>query len=1020
MGSLYLSKTDESTMESRLPLNGHVELHSNQNWEENVFNIRERLENKRCGKCTLTQKLPTGLGDPSVFVLPSSPQSIIAYEYVFLAGATSRGDFGFDTLRKLEGKDFYFDFWGSLFVKPGQHLINRLHHFFLETNVKLVMDNMHRILVAPKLEQKISNKLSYQIEGSTGLTEIVLQDGLNFVLKSSTTSIVSFLLDSRFMPQPATLGAEKKILLGETVIDYSALPKESRIWIRNKEEVSHLNLTTNTITIASVAQRRIYSLEGLKPQLEQLASEHRATERFVAIGGKVDGYTAYDTIEHMFVYTNDPTPSDTHILAVQSQEFGCFVSPSQCRVWCTNLKTHNAIVETKSFCNDGSEFKVGNFFLVSEKRAVIEIVSADSLSMTELRSRRYRYLLSETECLLLDIKRFAPDNNISEDVHFALKAAPQPRDAQTHIGNNKHPIVSVKNADWVSYDRLRVSGEGESSTAIVVVRSWYSASAQTTIDLQTSQMPDSVLLRNLNFFPLAVPSVSSGKKEVEVIFHDESSAQVFRYKPPESGSSDPLEVIRRDVVNVTRSGATTIGVTTQACVVEFLSSQQVRIIGYNLDFLLNQIHLEDWWDSLDIEDKTLAPAIPFYLVEPGQIKTTRSWYLSETNVYVIVDQYFKERDTINCVGVTASANEALLVTGDGMMWIVKVFRVNEIEVDKHADGLRPKKGPKPTPEEWSPSRTHLGSVKIIDAQWAVDGTTIETQEGLVIRALNLTKTSAEFTLRSIRVQGNGNAEAAKQAYRQALALNVQMPLENFLPVWLNNQQGYLFNVRDQANVRVIIPSHQSAPLGVNDIEDKMVFFNSDKSQLWSDDTELPSTFDVAVRYGEVLVAESSQEIAIVGIPKLYGVKVISMILNAGVQKLIIPDEVNEVTVDTTDMVGTDIEIIVEVPWSVSIIAQIRRESNDVGTKKRDTIFKDVRRAQSGETLRWHKLDGQTLLIMPRSHDAARSAATEDDGSWGVLAPSLIGAAFAAVIIGVVAFLTYKKMMVTTRRQLPQE
>eukprot|EP00397_Hematodinium_sp_SG-2012_P001558 GEMP01001561.1.p1 GENE.GEMP01001561.1~~GEMP01001561.1.p1 ORF type:complete len:1598 (+),score=333.10 GEMP01001561.1:262-5055(+) len=1023
LGSLYLSKsTHGSTGSSKMNYffwigdlpkckiyRNFYNFDPTSNWMSDVFDLRERMESNGCPTCAPTQQLPASMyqgdfGAPFVLVLPSSPQSIIAYEYFILPGATLRGDFGFDVMRDLEGDDFDFDFY----IFPSEYIILRMNQFFLDTNVNVVMDDTDRILVTPIHEEESKtnawNKLYYHIVGHTGLTTIVLQYGVNFFLESTTRDAVSFVLDSTLLADdpPWNLTTSGTTLhMGAMWVDYSALPVESNVWIRGKNGLSKLNITERTILTESIvlSPNSTLSLDDVKLNLDALSRANSVAVRFVPVVWRDDagrrnhtdgGHTTekravwYDTAEGMFIYTSGATPSDTDLLDVQNRQFGCFASSSQCRVWCTNLDTHQVVFETISLCDSESEFKLGSFSFVGDKRALLE-VNRVHRSSTGNTSLHYLFLLSTDGCFFVSIREFVPRPLAVQGIKAALDtyksfvSSASNKHSPAIIGDNtEHAILSTHEAHWVAYDSLVL--KPNATAPLYDQRTWYCASTNTTIHLRAGHGTHPPL-ESLTFMPLSLTAhttarrrltrASTKEKRSDVLFHDAASAQVFWYErkdSPHKGTggereqSGTLVVFRRDITNVTFAGSAWFGVTTNGSVVQFVSTNDTQIVGYLEEEVVTKNGEKQiaphWWESRASEDKTVEGMVPLYQMDSGKILPTRAWYVPAHDVYVIIDQHFNENGTVNCVGITENKADALLVGGNGTMWVVPVSRASDIEVADEG-ALRLKKPL--TLKEWGPSKSQFfdHGERIIRAGWTAGGITLKTNSGLMIQGRNLTRTSTEFILRGLHVHGDDREDdenSVRTAYNRGVSLGVRMPEEDFVPTWGKSARGYLFNVGRQ--VRFLRPSHQGVPIGVNDIENIMVFFDAISSVFWSNNTRVNLTFDSAVRFGGVLGATSSSNS--VHIPKLKGVKKIVIFLNNGVSEVAVHqshDELTEFHMDTRSMTEYNTPIRVFVPWD----AQGYKTHHEFGADI-DATAECVVEMGGRRTLRWKGLRHHRMIL----------------------------------------------------------
>eukprot|EP00397_Hematodinium_sp_SG-2012_P005732 GEMP01005754.1.p1 GENE.GEMP01005754.1~~GEMP01005754.1.p1 ORF type:complete len:831 (+),score=141.58 GEMP01005754.1:521-3013(+) len=760
--------------------------------------------------------------------------------------------------------------------------------------------------------------------------------------------------------------------MGETWIDYTDLPLDSTVWIRSTEGLGKLDMVEPRILTVSIflPPNATVPLNTVQQKVDNFTRQYPAADRFIAILGHVKDakrddidHVFYDTTENMFVYTDGATPADTTLWGVQSKEFGCFASSSQCHVWCTNVNTHKIIFETILMCgggDKGSAFELGSFSFIGEQRVLVESRRVRP-SPGGHESLHYLFLLSQEEVVLVQVIERIRNGTVSGDVRAAMNLFTDLVSSQSHkdrraslIGEN--PMLDAQQASWVAYESLvdvpDATSRQQQYAPISNQQAWYSNSTNTTI---CPRMGTGPLPSNLIFMPLSAVHMMVGrsathrkKENAEVLFYDASSAQVFRYEPDVvHGERGELVDVRGNITAVSFFGTAWLGVTTEGSVVEFVSTQNTRIVGYILrKVFTNDTFAPQWWTSRRAEDKTNAPIIPFYAVEEsGLIKAVRSWYIPKDDVYVIMDPDFREHDTVHCVGVTANEIEAL-VASNGTLWRVQV--VHPSDITAHSGTLRSSRQ-QTAVSEWMPSKRMFLDYgeRIIGAQWIAGGMALETNSGLAILVRNLTTTSAEFILAGLHVQGDESEDyekAARKAYGLAVSLGVRMPEENFVSTWKNSAQGYMVKVGNA--VRFLRP-HRGVPLGVSSADGKMLLFDSSSDILWSDNIQLNSTFEFAERTGALFSATSSSQR--VHIPTLVGVRQVVILLRAGVKEVVFPlsDEVKEIDIETMD---ENVTIRVHLPWGAQ------------GWSTHDTSDMVQLLMKNNYTLRWRGRPRQHLIL----------------------------------------------------------
>ncbi len=124
-----------------------------------AINIRERLGYSE------TFTLPADAQTVKAWVLLSTAKVYLAYTWTYLPFATTRHDQGFDVLRRLEGDDFFYDFYHF----PSEYIITQLYEEVANTAVKVMLDEEPREFFIAKFSSANFPRsyLSYSFEATT-------------------------------------------------------------------------------------------------------------------------------------------------------------------------------------------------------------------------------------------------------------------------------------------------------------------------------------------------------------------------------------------------------------------------------------------------------------------------------------------------------------------------------------------------------------------------------------------------------------------------------------------------------------------------------------------------------------------------------------------------------------------------------------------------------------------------------------------------------------------------------------
>ncbi|WP_391527916.1 insecticidal toxin MCF [Photorhabdus akhurstii] len=252
---------------------------------------------------------PLEHGDSSVVILPGTPKSYISYEYMLLPGATTRHDAGFDVIRRLEeDKRFDYDFY----IFPGEETIRRIHHEYVDTPIKVVLDQRNRQLVAPELPKELHGFLCYEIKGAGGEYLIGLNEGAKVNLTSDVAS--TWIIDSSQLASDSISVSKDQLLVGEKgkeVVIKLYLAQNSQVLVVNgKGEVRKVDFASLTAQVISEdASKWQVPGQRIEQHLSDLAKAHQLHGQYVVVEnyrhkGRDVGRAFYDVAKDRMLFTD--------------------------------------------------------------------------------------------------------------------------------------------------------------------------------------------------------------------------------------------------------------------------------------------------------------------------------------------------------------------------------------------------------------------------------------------------------------------------------------------------------------------------------------------------------------------------------------------------------------------------------------------------------------------------------------------------------------------------------------------
>ncbi|KAI0526154.1 TcdA/TcdB toxin, pore forming domain-containing protein [Xylaria bambusicola] len=244
-----------------------------------ALNVRKKI-----GIQSDTCQLPVKSDDEyKCLVLPLTPKSFIRYNYNYLPFSTSRGDYGFDVLRRMEGEgeeSFLFDF----FRPPIHWIIDTISHEYVDTGVTIALTSNSMRLQVPPLPYPMSSRLSYTIQGAGGSYAIGLEKIADITL-SSSKSTTKWLLDVRTLkPQTVEIVDESSAKVCDISIFTSDANYESLLVLKSNGETLKVDLKNkSTSTVQVDADTYPQGSAGVDTHLQDLDKRNQLQGQYIIV-----------------------------------------------------------------------------------------------------------------------------------------------------------------------------------------------------------------------------------------------------------------------------------------------------------------------------------------------------------------------------------------------------------------------------------------------------------------------------------------------------------------------------------------------------------------------------------------------------------------------------------------------------------------------------------------------------------------------------------------------------------------
>ncbi|MTB66580.1 hypothetical protein GKR48_07045 [Providencia sp. wls1943] len=417
----------------------------------------------------------------NTIVLPVVPQCYLSYKYTSFFGGTTRGDYGFSVLRKMEENyQFYFDY----FYCGLEYVISELKPEYVFTPISIILDSRNKHLIVPNMPKSWHGYIEHIITGNGGEYQISMNHGASLRLTQSPFAVdkSTWIIDTSSIDdhkdQVINVN-DDNIQIGNSVIYVDGTATSSVIQIINsKHEIREVDFNNKTIGIVRLNGKQWNStVHSIDSFLHDLAEKNELHKQYIiiddySVGGQTVGRAFYDVAAKHMLYTNSLNKENqSAILIATIEDIAYFYSKSENIIWSTHvnngdlyasfnfysflgedsnierisIKNNTVIVELTNRKN-GSDVNVV-YHLVKNQLELVSI-SDDFILMGRLNKldliiplEKHNYFLNHDYLVNKNYIRVSPDDkNVSPT--RASPTAPFPKLA---------PIVMIKNTNYLGF-----------------------------------------------------------------------------------------------------------------------------------------------------------------------------------------------------------------------------------------------------------------------------------------------------------------------------------------------------------------------------------------------------------------------------------------------------------------------------------------------------------------------------------------------------------------------------------------
>ncbi|HBC7428778.1 TPA: hypothetical protein KEY68_001021 [Providencia rettgeri] len=243
-----------------------------------------------------------------IIILPGTPKSYINYNHSMLPGATTRGDSGFNVLRRMEkSKKFDFDYY----VFPSEYIISKLKQEYIKTNIDVLLDAHKRKIAIPRIPKEWYGLLNYTIESVGEDYEIILNEGVELTLKNKfvKNKKSNLVINATLLNSDVTHILNDQLIIGGITIHIDSSSEYGSVTIVGKNNEIRLVDFTNMRSdiIQEDANQWGNSQGSIDEYLDELAKKNELHEKYIIVenykfNGVEVGRAFYDVKNKRMIY----------------------------------------------------------------------------------------------------------------------------------------------------------------------------------------------------------------------------------------------------------------------------------------------------------------------------------------------------------------------------------------------------------------------------------------------------------------------------------------------------------------------------------------------------------------------------------------------------------------------------------------------------------------------------------------------------------------------------------------------
>lgn len=549
--------------------------------------------------------------DMASIVLPCVPATYIGYRYKTLPGATNRHDLGFDIARKLEKKNaqgdwqFLFDFWSF----PGEYILYQMFPTYRATTIRVLLDDVERSLIVPKLPSEWHGLITYDIEARQGRCAVVLNPGVALNLKAAAHGSMHWeLLASWASEGDVTVMGAGTLSVGDTHIRLAGGTHDLLLRLKNDQTV-RVDWQNKQLLIVEQDGLADFGAESLVQHLAALSREHRLVKPYTLVHDylipfepvdeprRTNAYYDVDRDRLLYVRDIDDVFADEAILGGVIGDQAFFYTPDGFYIWQVDAVTGLPIQRYRLLVAKGST--VSHCGVV--EGGVLQVVQ--KMTRADHKVDELTYVLHEQHLYL---------TSVSGDL-----------DAQVEVALAVSPFLAGWEVVLAPYSAIHFSHAPEGTVdwlpADIVSICWRSPGAQRRFAwvrghdglIIRSRLPDKFISPSLTTSPdfksidlddarysrdLSLVLVDDTPEQVAVIY-DRSTQNLYRQigQRPAGSKGSPVMPIASRVKNVISTESGHVVATEDGLFFNLSPEGTLQLAGVNEAWVKEH---PQWWEAL--------------------------------------------------------------------------------------------------------------------------------------------------------------------------------------------------------------------------------------------------------------------------------------------------------------------------------------------------------------------------------------------------------------------------------------